>query len=124
MNLIGIKYVGKKDSHHDHLYGTGLTWEPDQIHAVPDGVAQKLLAHDDTYAAEELPANAVQAALSADKSIPEGEDRTDSILLPNLSGMDKHALQDFALRTFNERLPATMKEETMRTRIQAFANRK
>ncbi len=48
--MIGIKYVGQKAKHTDFLYGTNLTWMPDQVHNVDDSIAQKMLAHTDVYA--------------------------------------------------------------------------
>jgi hypothetical protein len=46
---IMIGYCGKKEFEHDHLYGSGLTWTPEDIHAVPVGIARKLLQHPDVY---------------------------------------------------------------------------
>lgn len=129
MKQVGIQYVGKKPEHVDTLYGTNLRFEPEQSHAVPEDVAKKMLAHTDTYAEAALPQgdllpNPSNDAAESKQRIQEDDDRHNAPPLVDLNGLDKKGLQNYALQHYNEKLPATMKETTMRDRIAAFANRK
>ena len=46
---VGIRYVGVRDLHEDHLYGTRLAWLPGQVHNVDATVAARMLMHKDVY---------------------------------------------------------------------------
>lgn len=48
MNIIGLKYIGKKAQWTDnHVANTGLTWFPGQIHGVPAALIPKFQKHPD-----------------------------------------------------------------------------
>lgn len=44
-----IKYVGRRASHTDGMYGTRLTWAAGETLQVPAVIAAKMLAHPDVY---------------------------------------------------------------------------
>jgi len=119
--MIGIKYIGKRTTHTDNLYGTGLVWAPDQVHNVEDGVAAKMLAHTDTYENAKTVKGEKQATA---KVIPEEKDEHDEVPLPNLEIMDKEALQNFAQLHYGEQLDGRMTVSTMRDRISSLVNSK
>lgn len=116
--MIGIKYVGTRETHHDNLYGTNLSWTPGQIHNVGDDVAKRLLVHSDTYD-ECAPEKGEAAAVIATT-----EDAIKEIKpLPNLETMSKPELIAYAQQHYGEQFSAKMSEAKMRdtilTRIQS-----
>ena len=113
LGMVGVKYIGNRESHIDNLYGTGLEWVPGQAHSVIKATARMLLAHTDVY--EECEANSNEVVL--DKPANGEKDEGRMTALPNLEGMDKDALVTFAQQHFGERMHKTMKEDTMRARI-------
>lgn len=113
LGMVGVKYIGNRESHIDNLYGTGLEWVPGQAHNVAKATAKMLLSHADVY--EECEADSNEVVLSQPANGEKDEGRMTA--LPNLEGMDKDALVTFAQQHFGERMHKTMKEDTMRERI-------
>lgn len=122
----GIKYVGSKELHHDNLYGTGLFWAPDQVHAVADDVATRMLVHDDVYAEAEPPKGEVPAEKPKLTAEQEAEQKAKDEQPPmvDLNAMDKPALMTHAQRYFGQTFKPQMKEETMRTKLAALTAEK
>ena len=48
---VAVKYVGRRDSYRDQLYGTGLAFEKGQVRNLPADLARKFLRHGDTFEA-------------------------------------------------------------------------
>ena len=44
-----IRYIGKKPYKRDNVAGTGLEWQPGEVHTVDDIAAAKLLRHTDIW---------------------------------------------------------------------------
>mgnify|MGYP003577970911 CR=1 FL=1 len=152
MNLIGIKYVGKKPSRADTVAGTEFVWTRGQIHAVPANIAQKLIKHPDIWvavSAEEIAENpdklgfvddggnpdavlqnlVLKQAEESGQETSEKEDEDDddddsSLVMPDLQAMTKHDLKAFAHRSFNINLELAMKKEDMIGKIVALRNGK
>ena len=112
--MIGIKYIGSREEHHDNLYGTNLTWTPDQVHNVEDEVAKKLLTHADVY--EE--ANPVKGGAPAVVKAEE-KDANEKlpVPLPHLEGMNREELEQFAQQHYGEKFHHKTGEAAMRTKI-------
>lgn len=111
---VGIQYIGDRESHHDNLYGTNLTWSPGQVHNVPPAAAKKMLAHSDVYA--EVEANGDEEFGDFTEDDKEPPDKL-SPLLPNLDGMTKQDMQAYAQQHFGEKLHHAMSEDNMRAKI-------
>jgi hypothetical protein len=112
--MVGIKYVGKKEKHTDHLYGTGLAWVLDQVHNVSDAVADKMAVHTDIYFLCK-PAEGAPEAEVTDHAPPEQEELQP--ILPHLDGMGKDELVTYAQQHFGENMSKSMKVENMRARV-------
>lgn len=110
--MVGIKYIGLREEHTDNLYGTSLSWKPGQTHNVADEVAARLLAHADVYA-EAKPVKGEEPTTQAVPVKP----KDPAHMLPNLDGMKKPDLIEFAQRHYNEKLHHAMSESNMRTKI-------
>ena len=44
-----VRYIGKRETYRDGMYGTGIVWEKGQTQMVPENKARKLLRHTDQY---------------------------------------------------------------------------
>lgn len=111
--MVGVQYVGKRSMHIDNLYGTGLLWEPGDVHNVDKSTAKKMGEHRDVY----LIVDAVSGPINIGKEkVSEAKD-IEPFVLPNLEGMDSDQLVNFCQQHFGQKLPKTMKPDTMRHRI-------
>lgn len=122
MKSIGIKYLGSKDLHVDHLFGTTLVWQKGEVHAVPEHIAKKMLVHTGVYAEAKLPKGEDNAEIidqEMKRQEQENRDRENRDLPPMLDfqEMDKQSMMNHAQRYFGEKLAPQMKEENMRARL-------
>lgn len=111
--MVGVQYVGKRSMHLDNLYGTGLLWEPGDVHNVDKSTAKKMGEHRDVY----LIVDAVSGPINIGKEKASEAKDVEPFVLPNLEGMDVEQLVNFCQQHFGQKLPKTMKPETMRHRI-------
>ena len=99
---VGIRYVGVRDLHEDHLYGTRLAWLPGQVHNVDAAIAVRMLMHKDVYERADVEANKPVSGKSnqveqEQESVQEQQlDDTRSAI----AIMDKDALEQFAKTHF------------------------
>ena len=114
---VPVKYIGKKDEHKDNLYGTGLEWNPGQVHHVPAAAAAKMLAHTDTYAQDGA---AVAGVAESKAPAKDAAAQKLPVPLPNLDGMTTQELVNFAQQHYGEKLPDDMSEENMRAKVLGF----
>ncbi len=99
---VGIRYVGVRDLHEDHLYGTRLAWLPGQVHNVDAAIAVRMLMHKDVYERADVEANkpvsgkSNQAEQEQERAQEQQLDDTRSAI----AIMDKDALEQFAKTHF------------------------
>lgn len=122
--LVPVKYIGKKAQKTDNVAGTGLSWSAGEIHLLKPGAAGQLLKHGDIWqevGIDELNAHPeLIGRIDAGAEPPKLKkpDKDNVVTLPaNLAKMNKSELQAYALGTFNETLPETMKNAEMVDRI-------
>lgn len=118
---VGIKYIGDRQTHSDNLYGTNLTWVPGQVHGVNFAAAKKMLLHGDVYRVSGLTDEVIAPPESSEKPV-ETEPARLSIPLPNLEGMGKKEMMDFAQQHYGEKLHHAMSEPNMRAKVVALIN--
>lgn len=121
-NMVGVKYIGGKPRHVDNLYGTGAEWHPGEIIVVPAEAGAKMRAHTDVYEVVETKdkdwSEVVATVTEIDKPVVEAEEQPQMpSVMPNLANMGKDELVSYAQRHLSEKLPRTMKEDTMRDKI-------
>lgn len=117
VGTVHVKYIGKKDEHKDNLYGTGMEWNPGQVHHIPAAIAAKMLAHTDTYAQE----GAVVAGVAESKApAKDAAPQKLPVPLPNLDGMSTQELVDFAQQHYGEHFSPEMPVETMRSTVMSL----
>lgn len=115
--MIGIKYIGGRESHIDNLYGTNLAFTPGQTHNVDDAIAKRMLVHTDTY--DEVKAVKDKPVAEVAKN-PVEATKEQSEPLPHLEGMGKPELMAFAQQHYGEKLHHAMSEVNMRAKVLGF----
>jgi len=69
-NHIKVRYVGVKEAHTDHLYGTAQVWiGPGDVQEVPADVWSKFAQHPDVYALVADNQKNHEIALAADSKL-------------------------------------------------------
>ena len=129
-----VRFIGK-DAWVDRLYGSKLSFEPQQVRRVPGDLAQRFLRHADmfepgpvvTQAAPEpaalVAADDTGALLEEAKKEKAKDDTAQNQLqdmLDTVNTMDKDALQSFALEKFSQKVPKSLSVENMRQRVSEF----
>jgi len=127
-----VQYIGRKEAWFDTLYGSGLSFVKDQVRAVPPAIASQFLRHGDTFAKAEavaVPASVEVIDSSTDDTealLKKSREEEDALRLEQnrvldlkdqVNTMEKDALLAFAFTHFQQRLPANMKPENIRTKI-------
>lgn len=117
MATVKVKYIGPKHGKQDLTAGTGLVWNPGQVHEVEAEAAAKLLRYPDAWVAVgEAP------ALEPKKTEPPRETEVHPTPLPRIERLSKPNLTRLALTRYGERLDETMEPAAMRDRIIALEN--
>lgn len=92
-----VQYIGRKPSYTDLLYGTGLTFAPNQVRSLPARLADKFLRHSDLFQQE--PQSDEQQDEQAQKpdlsdTPPQQEDDTAALLAAAQQQQDEQAQKD------------------------------
>lgn len=116
-DMVGVKYVGNRETHYDNLYATNLTWTPGQTHNVPAKTAELMLLHADVYERATTVDGEVVVAPANEEEEQAAPPNKMPIPLPNLDGMSKAEMQDFAQMHYGEKLHHAMSEANMRSKI-------
>ncbi len=48
-NIVGIRYVGKKELQEDTVTNSGATWVQEQVNNFSENLAKELLVHTDSF---------------------------------------------------------------------------
>lgn len=136
---VAVQYIGRRPSYIDRLYGTGLSFDTEQVRGLPASIAKNFLRHGDLFQratvaedagkgqGEQQPAITTlddTAAQLAEAQRLQDEQRAKDMrrqeLLDQVSNMDKDGLQVFAKDTYNQVVHKTMTLENMRAKVFAF----
>lgn len=125
-----IQYVGRKAQFTDRLYGSGLTFLPGQVRAIPSTLARSLLRHQDSFveAAESAPEQAKkdpafddtqQQLEQADKANRARDKERDELqdLRDQIGQMDKEALELYARTNFRQELDRRKSLSALRQQV-------
>lgn len=133
--LVDVEYIGRRQSHTDTLYGTGLSFAPGQVRRVPAAAAVRMLRHKDVYRRPELtgavpadkapvpdPSADEEARLAAEKAkadaaLKSEEEERAQAMRDALNAMDKDALADFASTHYKATLDKRRAVETLRQEV-------
>ena len=136
---VAIQSSGLRPSYIDRLYGTGLSFDAEQVRDLPASIAKNFLRHGDLFqraavveeagagqGGQQAPSTPLDdtAAQLAEAQRLRDEQRAKDLrrqeLLDQVSNMDKEGLQVFAKDTYNQVVPKTMTLENMRAKVFAF----
>ena len=124
--LVGVKYIGFRESWVDRLYGTGLYFTQEQVRHVPMLAAVKLLRHADLFervdieALQQDDAEALQQEAAA-KQQREDEDLDETFdTYLSIDQMDKDALELFAKSNYEQDLDKRKNVETLRAQVKGM----
>lgn len=130
---LAVKYIGRRDSWTDRLYGTGLTFTKDQVRFVPDESARQLLKHTDLFAedAAAKPAqekktdDTEQAMAQAEVEKAEQHAKVNAVadLHDQVNQMTKDALEQFAKDKFNIDLDKRQKVDGLKKEVHTLIDR-
>ena len=95
-NIVGIKYIGKKDSQEDSICNTGAIWLPDEVINFSQDMAKKLTVHTDSFLEVEF--DEAAKTYSSEKKVS-----IQPVLeFKNIAGMGADELVGFARSEFNK----------------------
>lgn len=122
-STMSIKYVGKRASHVDAMYGTRIFWsEPGESHLVPKDKALLMLNHRDVYAMGDPVTESVRALVA-----PKEQDDAEAIkvqeMLDSIANMSKDALQAFAKTNYRADIDKRQTVATLRASVADMVHR-
>lgn len=109
-----VKYIAPT-AKTDSIAGVGLHWEPGQVRNVSNEMAERLLVFPDTWEMAEEDEKSSQ-----DEPIGLGQvekPAEEPLVIPNLHGMTRDQMRDFAQEKFNVKFDKHMKVDDMRIRL-------
>ena len=130
---VAVKYIGRRPTFEDRVYGTGLTFSQGQTRALPAIIASRFLRHPDVFAEgsgeaeQDLPstddtgehlARLEQQQSKQHKELNELQDLRDSI-----QQMTKAGLEDFARTKYRQELDRRKNLPELRAQVLGFIDR-
>jgi len=129
IGFVAVTYIGRRESWTDRLYGSGLTFRQGQTRSVPGKLARDFLRHRDVFEeAAEAPAEPAPHATADDdtaeqlnrakqrEQAQQVEQTNVQDVMDAVNQMDKEALQDFAYKNYQQKIPKTLSLENMRAK--------
>ena len=95
--FVPVRYIGKKDSYRDHLYGTGITWQKGEMQLVPGYLFDRFMSHADMFQDARV---GKMKRNEIDRTRPK-QIEDDEPPLVNLAGLTKENLVTYAKRNLN-----------------------
>lgn len=128
---IPVQYIGRKEAYTDHLYGTGLSFEKDQVRGLPTEVARKFLRHADMFKEAGEGAVVTELVKSAEqddttktldeaaKRQKEDQDKENALidLKQHVSNMTKNALCEYAMTNYRQKLDSRASVADLRQQV-------
>jgi hypothetical protein len=110
-----IKYIGKRASINDSIYGTNISWDQGDTKLVPSAAAVKMLKHIDVYALGE----AIEGQLPEPQPVKKKEtpDEKTQGVRDTIANMGKSALTEMANTQYRIKLNKNLSVADMRTRV-------
>lgn len=106
--IIGIRYIGKKDSCEDSVTNSGAVWLPGQVLNFSAKLAEKLLEHATVWEATDIDYSA-ETFVSGGKELKQG---ADPVAYVNLNAMKASEMALYAKREFNRVIDVEGRKES------------
>lgn len=126
-NIIGVKYIGRREFWKDTVYSSGLSFEREQVRGIPAEIARKLLRHEDLFERAEVTAGEAAEGLAADavdmianaKANKEVKDKAnlEFAIIDQVNQMGKKELVEFAEQRFGAKLDIKTTVAALRNEI-------
>lgn len=126
VNMVLVRYVGKRDYWEDNLYNTGLSFSTDQERDLPASVAAKLLKHGDLFLAVGGSVSSegdIEIEAQQEASKEEDSDVQHYEVLDQIERMDKQALIQFAAERYQVKIDARKGAESVRGEVVELVNK-
>lgn len=130
--MMGVKYIGRRDVWKDTVYRSGLSFTAGQTRAIPPHIAKKLLAHRDLFEEAEAPDTVAAAQDDTQSQLDDGKKRSEQTdqskrefaVIDQVNQMtDKNVLVDYAMNTYQLKVPKNKSIEAMRAQVVEHINR-
>lgn len=121
--VLPVKYVGKRPTYKEGMYGSGLVFEQGQTKLLPADLARKLLGHPDVYAMgtiENAQSGVIDDQDGAKRKAAETEEDEHQrfMTVQALKTMNRAHMAKYAKQNFNMQLdPEAMQPDEMRAKI-------
>lgn len=113
--IIGIRYIGKKESSEDTVTDTAAIWVYGQVHNFAGVLAKQLLIHTDSF--EEAPLSIDGETYMSGKI--GGQIHSEPVVYTNLGAMSADQMAHYVHREFSRRLDVEGKtEDQLRSEVQ------
>ena len=110
-----IKYVGKRPTYIDGMYGTRTAFVQGETVMVDSDIAAKMLRHPDQYALGKTKGAAPAIEKPAEKPVKEDEATQD--MRDQINIMDKDALKQMAWERYQQKFAGNPSVETLRAKV-------
>ena len=133
ITYIGVKYIGRRPSFRDRLFGTGLEFAQGQAHPIPADTARKFLHHaseferDDKAIAKRIPADdaeTLEQAKAREKQIQDAKALDEvQYLRDQVARMEKNELEAMAKSKYGMDLDKRRSVTNMREEVISLIDR-
>ena len=127
---VGVKYIGRRPSFHDRLFGTGLDFDQGQTHFVSFELSRKFFAFpseferdDATKAPKAAPIDDEQAERDARRKKLEAENDELHFLRDSIGRLEKPELQVMAKTKYGQELDGRASVQKMREQVVSLIDR-
>ena len=130
-NKVAVQYIGKRESFLERLYGSDLTFAPQQIRIVPSLLARKLLKHTDLFCAAEAPKGKAKTGDDTEELLEESRKSREASqreldnlqdLHDQVNAMEKDSLKEFAFTHFQQNIDLRKSVESLRGSVHQMIN--
>lgn len=113
--LTPIKYVGKRPTYIDGMYGTHTAFVQGETVMVDSAIAAKMLRHPDQYELGKAKGAAPAVEQPAEKPVKEDEATQD--MRDQINIMDKDSLKQMAWERYQQKFAGNPSVETLRAKV-------
>jgi len=134
---VGVKYIGRRPDWSDRMYNTGLVFATDQVRALPEAIARKLLRHADLFERADVAAvratgtDAIGTDTDTAELLEQGKQQQQrqerdlnqiQDMYDQIDRMDKAGLVEFAKVNYRQDLNKSATKEVLRTQVKGFVD--
>lgn len=131
---IGVKYIGRRPTFRDRLFGTGLDFAQGQTHLVPADVSRQFFRHASEFERDDAPATGktqpadatetLEQAKAQEKRDKDAKDLDElQYLRDQVTRMEKPELQAIAKNKYGQPLDGRASVQAMRDQVVSLMDR-